>query len=267
MTTRQTQALCVLDSWLTASGIEHTIQPTNPEVKVRTKDKSAYLEYSVSDLDLQSLLSTDPDLSLPEFHTLTQPAGYGKPIPVSRQHNFPKGNAKDFFLTIIRHKEFRNAPDLDNDTIKKYHRIITNCAYAFKNRHYQILQDMGIEFKELYHWGLIWAHNFHHKYRALFASEETNQCYLAQHIKQRFGNALVFIEIQHKNSFVETSRMEEAYIPEPIDLEEELACVPPNILIPKLIKIAKSKDPSVKELAQNLIRKLTQNQTLTDLSV
>jgi hypothetical protein len=206
-------ALCVLDSYLTASKIPHEVLPGEDGVDFRIQEKSSKRMVTVSiqvekqpvSADLVVLVEDVMSLTLPRytaFHSLTEPLGWGKPIPVDRGPA-PEGKVYDTHLLVIRHREWRNAPDLPEQVLaEKYDRIIRFLARIVlrdPNRR-AIVMHAGEDFDSLCLIGRIIAMNFHHKYRDLRNTEQFNRTAFGAHLKQRFRNALTLWRRQQESN-------------------------------------------------------------------
>lgn len=202
-------ALCVLDSYLTACGIPHEVNDGSQQafdllVLKRNQGKERFFARVSVQVDrlarapdtdilvvVDDVLSLNREKGLEAFHSITEPLGWGKPIPVDRGPE-PEGKTHDVHLLVIRHREWRQAPDLPERVLKEvYDPTIKYFSRVFlRSGHAEVIANAGEDFDSLCVIGRIIAHNFHHKYRNVRASAEVNAKYFSQHLKQRFSNAV-----------------------------------------------------------------------------
>lgn len=198
-------ALCVLDSNLTACKIPHLIVSgkdgydllvqrhgrDEDYAKVAVLVAAAPAPHADLTVLVESVLSLDRDANLAAFWTITEALGWGKPVPVERG-KAPEGKIRDVNLLVMRHCEWRQAPDLPEHIIKSvYDPTIRYFARVMlRSGARDVLERCGEDFESLVALGRIIAHNFHHKYRNVRASKEVNANYFAAHLKQRYANAV-----------------------------------------------------------------------------
>jgi hypothetical protein len=213
---RQTnsQSLSVLTSWLAAAGIEYTLplDESGVDLRVQKKDhQDAHLNVAVQvDLlasapeNIDTIVLVDEVLSLNReqafaaFHSITEPAGYGRPVPVYRGEDPKNAQGKkiktyDFDLLVFRHCEFRNAPNLPPEILGKYKNVMLAACRTFYRRNPKVCRRLGYELEDLMTPAMVWTHSFHHKYRNVKGSDNDNRRNLAAHLNQRFFNSLTQI--------------------------------------------------------------------------
>lgn len=184
------QALSVLHSWLKAVGIQSAPvekQPTMLSVGgilIHVAGEGFVATGADVTVNGLKLLSTDRNEALAEFHSLTELLGEGKPDPFVRES--AEGRSKDFDLTIMRHCEFRNAPNPSEADIKKYERVVDNCVKRFYVSNKLICFYSLIEEEDLKTYAMVWLCNFIHKYQLLNAPDLENFKLLNYHLQQRF---------------------------------------------------------------------------------
>ena len=206
------RAVAVLDSWLTAAKIPHAVSQTpghdftvqmamGEPLEVAVSFPGAPMPPSPKALVVASeeLLDLNPAKAIAAFHKVTEAAGHGKPVPVSRgRMHGKKESYGDFNLVVMRHHEFAQAPDLSPETYKMYEPIIASvCAKIFRS-HRSLLYRVGIELDDLKQYAMIWTTNFMHKYR-LVKHEQQNGGLLTAHLRQRFYNLLTAAEKKSRN--------------------------------------------------------------------
>lgn len=167
------RGIAVLLSWLKAVGVSATI-----DCGIVSTDKGAF---PVDDYDL-SLLAIN---SMEEFHKVTQKLGIGQPIPISRGVAPSSPKELDFDLVAFRHTEYRAAPDLSPEDLKKYSTCITRCIHAFFHQNRALLAIYGMEKADLRTYAIVWTANFCHRYKK--DDDLENIKLLTVHLKQRFS--------------------------------------------------------------------------------
>jgi len=260
MTTKTTQTLCVVDSWLNAVSIPHEITENPPAIAVKATNGSEIVFNLENDDSIQNVLSRDYEKALGQFHQITSKAGYGTPNPSSRPVAKQKQIRNDIDLSIARHSEFRKAPDLPKEVLDSYNKVIKIAIYKFYSKNFTLLKQLGYEKDDLYSYALIWTHNFHHKYRLPFGTQAQNNNYLAQHLNQRFFNALTFLKRQFDGTFLEENDVNLFLVPEANhDLDDYLETLPVAAALDKLENLIKSGtlDKSTEALARTKIQQLT----------
>lgn len=230
-----------MTSWLSACKIPHKVK-NNPlgisisginggEISVPIEEEGV----------VQNVLSKDFGLALSTFHQYTSQAGYGTPNPTSRPIAKAKQIRNDIDLSIARHSEFRKAPNLDATTMKTYEKVVKTAVYKFFTKNFKMLKLLGYEKDDLLSYAWIWTHNFHHKYRLPFGTKAQNDNFLAQHLNQRFFNALAFLKRQFDGTFLPEEDVEVLLNPVAHDdLDDYLSSLPTEAAIDKLENLIKS---------------------------
>lgn len=133
-------------------------------------------------IDARELASTALTISLPAWHRITQAIGRGAPTPVNRP--VAVGRQKDILMRALRLAEFSQAPLLTPASEALYRSVIRSTTGAFYSRNRQAMEAVGLERADLICAGLVWAANFHHRYRRE-ASEQTTVKLLGRYVQQR----------------------------------------------------------------------------------
>lgn len=175
--TKNNRALQIAASWLAACGIpmvaascseaDFGIQRpdgTIQNVAFAESEPSLTGDHGIVKIPPQLLLSYRRNESLPAFHVLTSAAGYGEPTPVERGAA-PERAAiygQDLFLTVVRHREFRDAPDLSQTKMDYYRPVIERvCRTQASTGPYS---SFGYELDDLRTFALIWATIYEHRH-------------------------------------------------------------------------------------------------------
>jgi len=223
-----TQALCIISSWLSSVGVPHTVtQPGSPELAagfdllVDRKDsrgrKSQRRTRVVVQVDLlapvpkdidilvlvEDVMSLDRNKALEAYYSITEATGWGRPNPLVDRGPEPQGKTHDIHLLIIRHRELRSAPNLSEQVFKEhYDREITFMVRALMTRSPGVrfvLQRAGETPETLFNICRLVACNFHHKYRDIRGSDDQNKTWFRAHLKQRILNAVTQWKRQERN--------------------------------------------------------------------
>lgn len=215
-----TQALCIIDSWLASAKIPHIVtnrgDSTGIDIQVQKKGSAEFvnvvvqvnrLAASPATADLvvlvEDIMSLDRAEALHAFHNITAAAGWGRPSPVVDRGPEPRVKSHDIHLLIIRHSEFRNAPNLS----EKIFREVYDTDITFMTR--ALLRDIGIRyvtqragesFESLFVIGRLIACNFHHRYRDVRGTQAQNRTFFRAHLKQRIKNAVTQWRRHERNS-------------------------------------------------------------------
>lgn len=262
----------ILRSWLRAVDIV----PDLPDILV--VDDQTVLQDGVLCIPAGSLNRIK---DLDTFHVVTEHIGKGRPIPVSRGE--PPSRAEiynqDFFLTVVRHRDFRNAPDLNKEKIKEYEPIVKRWASNFFYINRGLCAAHGYQKEDLLTFGWVWAHVFVHKGEGAF--KEENRVLLNTYLKQRgaelykiLGRQLAAIipekraahfsltgEVTEDLSFEEEpERLSPAYIASKKEmrktLKERLTQLPHAKMVSALISAVRSpeRDYATQTIALNLLK-------------
>lgn len=133
-------------------------------------------------LDARELASTNTSISVPAWHRITETIGKGQPNPICRPA--AKGRQQDILMRSLRLAEFHQAPALPKPAEEKYQDVIRSTTGAFYSRNRQAMDAAGLERADLHCAGLVWAANFHHRYRRETEELKTVK-FLGRYIQQR----------------------------------------------------------------------------------
>lgn len=129
------------------------------------------------------------------FHSITRIAGYGEPVPVDRgTEPVLKATHKDFDLTVIRHREFRRAPNPTPESLARCTKTINSAVRNFLRNNHKICAAHGHDIDDLLSYGHIWAVNFLglHDLPSQYSNQQN---ILYSYIKQRLKH---FLDMLHK---------------------------------------------------------------------
>lgn len=199
------RAVRVLQSWFQACGVyaePHPAPGYGLVVKIAGSNNLANVRVTPSEpittepgsLNVSAsgtnLLSVDRKVAVGEFNFVAASLGYSELVPVDRgerpDHRLNVDD--DFDLIVMRHMEFRNAPNPDPELFKRYEKAITNPSIFFY-RHNTFLCDLyGLTVEDLTSYAMVWATNFLHKYQRTDRGFTENAKLLNAHVMQRFIN-------------------------------------------------------------------------------
>lgn len=198
------RAVCVTNSWLTATKIPHTKSTKKGyDIEVTSKDgEILYVAVQADDsiptpvercviVAARQLASSKKLDALEAFYRITEVAGYGRPLPSDRG---PDPDRKlninnEFELVAMRHCDFRHAPNPSKEKFKQYETIISNVVRYYGNRagNRALLQRCGYSDGDLKTFALVWTTNYIHKFTIEDARDHDNQKLLTAYLKQRFN--------------------------------------------------------------------------------
>jgi hypothetical protein len=270
----------VLTSWLDSLKIPYRLTTDSTimigDVAFRLYDSQGQpLGFSARNLvDVREIASCNPQVSLGAFWAITQVAGYGKPDPMRSSCQASRRQQAGF--SALRLAEYAQAPDLSQEILKNYQPVIlaTVNSFFFNWGKSMGLRKASLTREDLLNAGIIWATNFHHRYRR--ASAEDNRRLLRHYIQQRINHCLTLSASKTKavtsmvsldKDGIEQLEHEHFYTPEETgrdahtqDLAEQLAYMPPAEFRIRLQR-AVEKNPELGWLAtrysQSLQRRLT----------
>lgn len=192
-------AVRVTGSWLRACAIEHDDSQTPgcdlvvlgrngelQEVSVVVSDQIA--PATAIAVSAAAIGSTNLELALGAFWALTEAVGYGSPMPVDRgPRSATRPYAKDVFLVVGRHMEFRGAPDLPAAELAKYDHIVCRESRNFALKNTFWLERMGYEADDVKSYMWVWLHNFLHRFalRNLAPGADDNQRLFTKYSRDR----------------------------------------------------------------------------------
>jgi len=134
--------------------------------------------------------SSNREVALRAFHTITEKLGKGKPEPTYRGEPPAKLYRNDIALSEMRHREFRHAPNLTKDQLKPFKETIERCCAGFMRRNSALLRKHAYDIDDIRTYALVWTHIFAHK--SIPVSPTINdgkdtERLLSSYLKQRFG--------------------------------------------------------------------------------
>lgn len=195
-------AMAVTSSWLKAVRIENATSVERLNSLMARHQNGATVELFFQDegesvpegaivVDVAGITSMKKTTAFVAFHKVTEALGYGSPIPVSRPE-FDGGRAsieEDPDLVVMRHAEYRLAPDLSPEDLAPYKKIIRNCTIGFYRRNTFLCDTMGHNIQSLELYATIWTCNYMHRHKRVHPRENENEKLLMTHLRQRFAGA------------------------------------------------------------------------------
>jgi hypothetical protein len=194
----------VLKSWLRAAGIS----TFDNEGAVCFHGPNGINRIVVGHGDSQDTIYVDPDQianrsskkSVETFRGIMETCGITNYAPIFR------GNEEDLDsrasvahgeveLRLMRHNEFRTAPEVPKDVMDSLSSCIKNVTKSFYRKNNGLLAKMSIDVEDLEQYARVWTINFVHRYRSDVPSD--NKKLLSNYLKQRF---VEFYEIIKKSS-------------------------------------------------------------------
>lgn len=187
----------VLRSWARAVEIplEHPLAVDGLRLAVLTAQDA--VPDGVLCLAAAALASANLPLAVDCFHVLTTRVGRGRPMPVDRGVGPTRSEiyGQDPFLTLARHREFRQAPDLPPKRLAFYGPLVKRWARGFASVNRRLCAAHGFEVEDLETFGMIWAHIFAHKGEIPGMDEDNRKLFLA-YLRQR--GASLFRSLVHR---------------------------------------------------------------------
>lgn len=201
------KATCMLASCLDAVNIPYVLSPGKaPTVTVPMKNGSGEivvdLVTSASEPETDRLkvlaneiISAHRPTADAAFHSITDAAGYGKPVAIDRgpvpaikpgrKTNRPYGDDPD--RVIFRENVFRNVVNPSSDVYKKFDPVITTCCRFFYMKNRDICVKLGYEIVDLKTYAQMWTANFWSTGRVLQPKKDENERLLYKFLRQRFA--------------------------------------------------------------------------------
>jgi hypothetical protein len=185
----------VLTSWLEHLKIPHRLTSDSTvvvgEVSFRLFDSQAANkpEWSSHPIDVRALASSNPDISLRALHKITETAGFGTPNPMRSRIRAKRQQHAG--LSALRLAEYAQAPDLSPRTLALYMPTIAATINGFCGSWHNNmnLRRACLSHEDLINAGVIWATNFHHRYRRSGDDLDTRRL-LRHYIQQRLVHLL-----------------------------------------------------------------------------
>lgn len=133
-------------------------------------------------LNSREMASPDLDTSLAAFWQLTEAAGRGRPRPVRAA--VERGAQDDSLSRALRLTEFQQAPPLKPEDMAFYDPVVRGTLSKWYRRNRTSLEVAGITREDLLNAGILWATNFHHRYRRV-DEPEVGLKFLGRYCQQR----------------------------------------------------------------------------------
>lgn len=192
-----TQANQMMRTWLDACGIPHSTD--NETLSILKPDGEPF----VPSFSPRKVMSTDLDVCMGEFHSITEAAGYGKPMPINRGKAEKKRIFKDPLLARWRHTEMRTVPNMTTEALSAFEDIAKREAYIFLSRNPRLAAEMGYDLDVAINDARIWINTFNGRY-ALQSLDETRRL-LTNYLRQRFTEVSKGMQRERRNVIPDSS--------------------------------------------------------------
>lgn len=199
----------VLTSWLDHLKIpctmtsEETVRVGDLNFRLFDSKKREAPEWSDRVVDVRALASSNPTTSLAALHSMTAAAGFGAPNPMRCQGK-PR-RQQQAGLSALRLAEYAQAPDLRPEVLSVYLPTITATVGSFCSSwsNTMNLRRSCLSHSDLVNAGVVWATNFHHRYRRPDDADGTRRL-LRHYIQQRLVHLLTLqaSKTKHVTGFV-----------------------------------------------------------------
>lgn len=199
----------VLTSWLGHLKIPHRLTSDSTIVigdlafRLFDSRKSSAPMWSNHAIDVRALASSNPDTSLAAFWSMTSAAGFGKPNPMRSRTRARRQQQAG--LSALRLAEYAQAPDLSPEALATYMPTITATVNGFCASWANSLglRRACLSHGDLVNAGVIWATNFHHRYRRPNDADGTRRL-LRHYVQQRLVHLLSLqaAKTKHVSAFV-----------------------------------------------------------------
>lgn len=168
-------------------------------------------------VDSADLASSNRQTAMATFWQITEATGHGTPKPVDRGADLEKRiYGDDFFLSVVRHTEFRHAPNLSAEKMKKFEPIYSRSVRKFYQRNVQLCTVHGYQMSDLFTFALVWTHIFAHKH---YREDDgaNNERILAKYLKHRFAELWQHLVRQGRSQFPHPDTVHIALLGQVID--------------------------------------------------
>ena len=237
---RTARALCQTMAWLRADGIPCALDPSDTagllvtkvdggEIRIRFLAGEDPLESPVAasghlTILAKELASTDAQIALKTFHTITQAAGWGTPIPVNRGAD-PTASLHyhdNFELISFRHCEFRRVPNPPPAELAQYDKVVAGACYRFFQKNIALCDRNGIELEDLETYAKIWTCNYLGLYKVAIETKNDNIRKLRVHLGQRFTELFCMITKKERNCLPTNEACQIAFFGTIVDRNHEI---------------------------------------------
>lgn len=210
------RAVQVMKSWLSASNVpilpgsvgDFAIQKSDGQkmevvVASTIQDPRPLTADALVTILAPEVTHPNRTIALSAFHTVTEAGGYGKPTPVERGPEPEQriSYQEDFELVVMRHREFRNAPNPIPGELEKYERVVMNVCWWLYRANRPFFESMGYEAEDLKSYAQVFATNFLHKYKIdeSKVTNSDNERLMTNHLKQRLVELIAVAKKKSRN--------------------------------------------------------------------
>ena len=175
--------LCKTISWLNAVSIKNKLDGN--KLNIQTKSGTTL---TVQPSSIVQITSPDTKIALEAFHSVSDAAGYGKPVPVNRGV-VPVSklrNSNDFDLIVMRHRDFRRVPNPPEIELLKYKKVFSYCCRKFFYLNKDLCSKTGVSREDLFSYCFVWGCNYLGLFQVLDETENDNVKKMTCYIRQRF---------------------------------------------------------------------------------
>ncbi len=188
---QRVQAVGLLKNWLSECNIGCEVKDEQIFAFSKRGEKVAI------DLDPRKIMSTDLDVCMGAFHSITENLGHGKPNPLPRGKASKKRIFDDPILARWRHTEMRTVPNQSTERLREIEFIAKREARIFTGRNKHLCAEMGYDVDIACNDAMIWANTFLGRY-ALGNEVETRKL-LTNYLRQRFLEQKQGMDRERKN--------------------------------------------------------------------
>ncbi|WNM70287.1 hypothetical protein [Myxococcus phage Mx1] len=190
------QGAHILKSYLVAVGLE--VAPGSSDSAFAVTGKNGTLTVAVVDANEQAeadvcvaaeeATSFKADTALQALWSVTEAAGYGRPVPVNRGER-PNGRIsyhENFEDVYLRHGLFRRSPNRTAAELEPYMKIVKGCSRKAYYKFFRTFGPMGYTVEDLESVSMVHTISFLHNY-AVSTDQNENMALLAEFLSQRLG--------------------------------------------------------------------------------
>jgi len=237
---KNARALCQTMAWLKAVGVPHKLSEIPGTDLLLVKKDGGDFDFLVVKLAVESeetkpavecltvmakeLASTKHQVALAAFHTITEAAGFGKPIPVDRGAEPEKRLSYDdnFELVSMRHREFRRVPNPDAQDLVQYKKVMEQACYRFINLNQDLCRRNCLLVEDLMTYAQVWTCNYLGLYKVAVETVNDNVRKLRAHLKQRFAEFAYMVKKKERNCFPSPDTVQIALLGQTVDENHRL---------------------------------------------
>lgn len=149
----------------------------------------------------KELTSKHSSVALKAFHTITEAAGFGSPLPIDRGPEPKKKLHFDdnFELVSMRHKEFRRVPNPTDADLKYFSKVIAKAVGRFMYINQVICRRHLVQFEDLQTYAQVWTCNYLGLYSVANPTVNDNERKLYAYLCQRFAEFASMLVKKERN--------------------------------------------------------------------